>query len=121
MILNIVLSSTNIPFKACSEPDDIKARYIDTDGTPVEVPEGGGGGYQAYVLSKTTGFSCENADQIPRADTGEKEECKDYQVQLCCKGIKELTMHIMTECPSCIHLLVAQYKSQYSLLHIIVL
>ena len=110
MILNIVLSSTNIPFKACSEPDDIKARYIDTDGTPVEVPEGGGGGYQAYVLSKTTGFSCENADQIPRADTGEKEECKDYQVQLCCKGMKEFTMYIMTECLSGIHLPLAQSK-----------
>ena len=103
-----MLSSSNIPFKACSEPDDIKARYIDTDGTPVEVPEGGGGGYQAYVLSKTTGFSCENADQIPRADTGEKEECKDYQVQLCCKGIKELRMLYNDQCPSGIHLPLAQ-------------
>ena len=102
-------STPNIPFKACSEPDDIKARYIDTDGTPVEVPEGGGGGYQAYVLSKTTGFSCENADQIPRADTGEKEECKDYQVQLCCKGMWLNNTHTI-ECTSCTHLLVAQSK-----------
>ena len=106
----ILITSPNLLIKACSEPDDIKARYIDTDGTPVEVPEGGGGGYQAYVLSKTTGFSCENADQIPRADTGEKEECKDYQVQLCCKGIKEFTMYIATESPSDIPLSLAQSK-----------
>ena len=113
-------STPNIPFKACSEPDDIKARYIDTDGTPVEVPEGGGGGYQAYVLSKTTGFSCENADQIPRADTGEKEECKDYQVQLCCKGIwlnntHNNRMYVMYS------FIGGTIKSQYSLYHIIVL
>ena len=52
----------------------------------MEVPIGGGAGYQTYVLLKSTGFSCENSDQIPSAVTGVKEECFDYQVQLCCKG-----------------------------------
>ena len=112
-----MLSSSNIPFKACSEPDDIKARYIDTDGAPVEVPEGGGGGYQAYVLSKTTGFSCENADQIPRADTGEKEECKDYQVQLCCKGIEELRMYIMANVRQ---VFIYRWHNQNSLFNLII-
>ena len=72
--------------QACSEPDDIKAGYFDPDdGSFVEVPKGGGG-VQTYVLTESTGFTCENADQIPDATTGEKQECFDYHVQLCCKG-----------------------------------
>ena len=72
--------------QACSEPDDIKASYIDAGGNRVEVPKSGNAAPQRYVLSADTGFTCENADQRTNADTGEAEECFDYQVQLCCKG-----------------------------------
>ena len=78
----------NCLLKACSSPDAIKASYIKPDGTRKEVPQKAGGGTQIYVLSKDTGFTCENADQIPKTGSTEAEECFDYQVQLCCKGNK---------------------------------
>ena len=72
--------------KACSYPEQIRARKVGTWDVIFEATQSGvtiDTKHQIYGGNIQEGFKCLREDQM-LGDDGQKTPCEDYEVQLCC-------------------------------------